>query len=150
MMMMLFTVLASISLQAVRSIKPEISENYCVIGAGLVGIICGKLLETSGCNVTLIDNDVERISRSKKLGLDAIIVDENIKSAIENRYLNKVDGVIISASTESNTPIELATDLVRNKGKIISVGKTAINISYNDFLKKNYHLVFKIIWPRKI
>ena len=102
----------------------------------------GKLLETSGCNVTLIDNDVEN-KQVQKLGLDAIIVDENIKSAIENRYLNKVDGVIISASTESNTPIELATDLVRNKGKIISVGKTAINISYNDFLKKNYHLVFQ-------
>lgn len=131
-----FTVLASISLQAVRSIKPEISENYCIIGAGLVGIICGKLLETSGCNVTLIDNDVERIIKSKKLGLDAIILDHNIKSTIENKYLNKVDGVIISASTESNTPIELATDLVRNKGKIISVGKTAINISYNDFFKK--------------
>ena len=131
-----FTVLASISLQAVRNIKPEISENYCIIGAGLVGIICGKLLEVSGCNVTLIDNDAIRVEMSKKMGLEAIEIGNNVKSTIENKYQNRVDGVIISASTESNDPIELAIDLVRNKGKIISVGKTAINISYNDFFKK--------------
>lgn len=137
-----FVILASISLQAIRNAQTEIGENFCVIGAGLVGIICTKIIESAGCNVVILDNDIERVRFSSKLGLKSFLIEENIERSIKSQYPCGADGVIIAASTEGNQPVELATKLSRNKGRIVSVGKTAINISYNNFFSKE--LTFKV------
>ena len=47
-----------------------------------------------------------------------------------------VDVVIITASTNSNEPISQATKICRKRARIILVGVTGLNLSRDDFFKK--------------
>ncbi len=47
-----------------------------------------------------------------------------------------MDGVLITASTKSNEPIEYSAKMCRKKGRIVLVGVTGINIPRNLFYEK--------------
>ena len=56
--------------------------------------------------------------------------------AKKNNSDNLCDGVLISASTKSNEPIELASKITRKKGRIILIGDVGLNLSRDLFYKK--------------
>ena len=133
-----FTVIGSVALQGIRLIKPTLGESFVVIGLGLVGLMTVQLLRANGCKVLGLDFDKEKLSIAKKFG--AQIVDLNKENPIDLANIfssgRGVDGVIITAATSSSEPMHQAAQMCRKRGRIVLVGVAGLNISREDFYKK--------------
>lgn len=135
-----FTTAGAIALQGVRQAETVIGENVAVIGLGLIGLITIKILNAAGCNTLGIDIEKSQVEWGKKVGCDLSLLREHIedKKSITSFTNGKgIDSVIITAATQSNDPINLASNLCRDRGKIIVVG--SINIEIPNTLKSNFY-----------
>jgi predicted dehydrogenase/threonine dehydrogenase-like Zn-dependent dehydrogenase len=139
-----FTVVGSIALQGLRLSNPNIGENYVVFGVGLIGLITVQLLKANGCNVLAIDFDNKKLDLAKQYGAKICNPNEDdIVSASNSFSLNRgSDGVIITASTQSNDVIKQAAQISRKRGKIILVGVVGLDIDRDDFYEKE--LTFQV------
>ncbi|MFM2155689.1 MAG: hypothetical protein RL516_438 [Bacteroidota bacterium] len=133
-----FTTVGAIAMQGIRQADLRLAENCVVIGLGLIGQITVSLLKASGVNVIAIDIDSNQVTKAKLMGADLSLSrnDELLSNKI-NEFTNGygADAVIITASTSSNDPIELAGELCRKKGKVIIVGAVP-----TGFSRKNYYI----------
>ena len=134
-----FTVITSIALQGIRLAKPDFGETFIVSGLGLIGLLTCKLLLSQGCNVFGIDPDQERCNLAKSFGVKCLKIGEGIDQVSWSLNLTKnigVDGAIITASTKSIEPINLAAKACRKKGRVILVGSSPINLTRDIFYEK--------------
>jgi predicted dehydrogenase len=138
-----YTTIGAIALQGVRQAEPNLGDTVFVLGLGLLGLITVQLLKANGCRVIGADINRSRVELAKKLGADfAWVADsekhiENTKSTTEG---HGVDAVIITASSDSNEPIELAAELARKKGIVVAVGLIPLNVPRNAFYLKELDL----------
>ena len=139
-----FTVVGSIALQGIRLANPNIGENYVVFGVGLIGLITVQLLKANGCNVLAIDFDNKKLDIAKQYGAKICNPDEDDVVSSSNLFTQNCgsDGVIITASTDSNDVIKQAAQISRKRGKIVLVGVVGLNIDRNDFYEKE--LTFQV------
>lgn len=140
-----FTVISSIALQGVRLVQPTLGETICIIGLGLIGLITVQILSANGCKVIGFDYDESKIKLAQEYGAYAYNLSSNLEPisiAKEHTEGFGVDGVIITAATSSNEPIELAQKLCRKRGRIVLVGVSSLNLSRDDFYKKE--LTFQV------
>ena len=131
--------LGAIALQGVRRCAPEIGENIVVLGLGILGQITAQLLKLSGCRVIGIDIDEDRITRAISLGLYRGI--NSVKTDAVKGVLLSTDGfgadaVIITAASRSEELINQSIEMCRRKGRVVIVGDIAINISREEFYKR--------------
>ena len=133
-----FTVIGSISLQGLRVFKPTLGETVVVIGLGLLGQITMDLLKINGCRPIGIDLDQYKVDIAKKRHSEVYNSSiENVDEIIQNISDRKgVDGVIITAATKSNAPIEKAVEYCRKKGRIVAVGAINMDIPRPLFYEK--------------
>ncbi len=133
------TVLASVALQGVRLAQPTLGEKFVVIGLGLLGQITLDILKANGCEAIGVDIDQSKVDLARLngykalnsvLGEDPIIFVNQITDEIG------VDGVIITAATKANGPLEQAAEMVRRKGRIIAVGAIGMDIPRPPFYTK--------------
>ena len=140
-----FTVLASVGLQGIRLLKPEIGENIVVIGLGLIGLISVQILKANGCNVIGIDINKSRCELAKQFGAEIININENqdpVKVAMSITTGIGVDGVLITASSKSNEIVHQAASMCRKRGRIVLVGVVGLEIRRDDFYEKE--LTFQV------
>ena len=140
-----FVPLASIGLQGVRLLKPELGETILVIGLGLIGQLTCQLLKNNGCNVLGVDTDKGRCNLAKSYGIEVFTLSEDsnpISWCMQKTKNIGVDGVIITAATKSSQPIHQAAEACRKRGRIIMVGVTGINLRRDLFYKKE--LTFQV------
>jgi predicted dehydrogenase/threonine dehydrogenase-like Zn-dependent dehydrogenase len=114
-----FTTLGAIALHAVRQADARIGENVAVIGLGLIGQLTVQILQAAGCRVTGFDPAVT--------GMDAPQPDT-------------ADAVIIAAATDSNAPLELAAKFCRDRGRVVMVGVTGMEVPREIFYRKELEL----------
>lgn len=138
-----FTTLGSIALQGVRLAKPELGENVCVIGLGLLGLLTAKILKANGCKVFGMDISKSALDYAINSGCDFVF--KSSKSECES-IINLtggygVDKVIITAGTESNEPIEIAGKITREKGKVVVVGAVKMDIPRGPYYMKEIEVV---------
>ena len=134
-----FVPLASIGLQGVRLLKPELGETILVSGLGLIGQLTCQILKNNGCNVLGVDPDEGRCNLAKSFGVDVFKLSETNNPLSWTMQKTKnigVDGVIITAATNSSEPIHQAAEACRKRGRIIMVGVTGINLRRDLFYKK--------------
>lgn len=139
-----FTTIGSIALQGVRQADVKIGETVAVIGLGLIGLITIQLLKANGCRVIGLDLSNSNFELAKKLGCDFCVESNNDSVKIVESFTNGngTDGVIITAGTKSNQPVELALAYARKKSSIVIVGAVSMNIPRSPFYEKE--LDFKI------
>ncbi len=140
-----FTVLASIGLQGVRLAQPTLGEYFVVIGAGLIGLLTIQLLIANGCRVMAIDYDCSKLSLAKQFGAQICNLSlEEDPVAFANLFSRGqgVDGVIITASTNSKEPLTQAAHMCRKRGRVILVGVAKIELNRADFYEKE--LTFQV------
>jgi predicted dehydrogenase/threonine dehydrogenase-like Zn-dependent dehydrogenase len=140
-----FTVIGSIGLQGIRLLNPTFGETVVVVGLGLIGLVTAELLMANGCNVIGFDFDLEKIKIAKDKGIIAINPAEGTNQVkFVESYTNGIgaDGVIITASNKSNEIISQAANMCRKKGRIVLVGVIGLDISRDDFFKKE--LTFQV------
>ncbi|MCO4745128.1 MAG: bi-domain-containing oxidoreductase [Proteobacteria bacterium] len=134
-----FTPLASIALQSIRLGKPALGEVWVVSGLGLVGLLTVQLLRASGCRVIGLDFDEGRLKLGRDFGAETVDLSKSERSIEVVKTLNEgfgVDGVVIAASTPSSEPIHQAAEMCRQRGRIIMVGVTGMELIRADFYEK--------------
>lgn len=134
-----FTVIGAIGLQGIRLINPTFGETIVVVGLGLIGLVTAELLLANGCNVIGFDFDPKKIALAKEKGIIAINPSEGTDQVkfVED-FTNKIgaDAVIITASNKSNEIISQSANMCRKRGRIVLVGVIGLDISRDDFFKK--------------
>ena len=134
-----FTVLSSIGLQGIRLAQPSFGETFLVSGLGLIGLLTGQLLIAQGCRVLGIDPDQSRCDLAESLGISSLRISS---STDQVAWCNQqtlgigIDGAIITASTTSNSPIDVASQASRQRGRIVLVGVTGLELRRDLFYKK--------------
>jgi len=140
-----FTVLASVALQSIRLVKPTLGETVVVTGLGLIGLLTVQLLRAHGCRVLGLDFDQERLELAKHFGAEVVNLAANqdpLKAAEIYSRGRGVDAVIIAAAAKSSDPIHQAALMCRKRGRIVLVGVTGLELSRDDFFKKE--LTFQV------
>ncbi len=134
-----FTVVAAIGLQGIRLVQPTLGETVVVTGLGLIGILSVQLLRANGCRVLGIDLDPARAALAREFGADTCVPsagEDPLEVARRVTDGRGVDAVIITASTPSNEPVHQAAQMCRQRGRIVLVGVTGLQLSRADFYEK--------------
>ena len=136
-----FAVLGSIALQGVRLSKANLGETVFVIGLGLVGQLTVSLLAASGCRVIGTDLDPQKCELAMKMG--ATLASPQLNQERVQEFTNGLgaDAVLITASTKSNGPIELASAAVRPKGRVVLVGVVGLEFDRRPWYFKEAEFV---------
>jgi len=139
-----FTTLGSIAVQGVRQADPKLGDFVCVIGLGLLGQITAQILRANGCQVFGIDTSRAMVELAGKTGCHRALPRNDARLESEVEVFTEghgFDAVIITAATQSNDPVELATSVLRQKGSIIIVGLVPMNVPREPhFYKKELEL----------
>ncbi len=134
-----FTVLAAIGLQGIRLVNPAVGECVAVTGLGLIGLLTVQLLRAQGCRVLGIDFDSARLAMAKQFGAGTIDLsheEDPLAAATEFSRGRGVDAVIITAATKSSEPVSQAARMCRQRGRIVLVGVSGLELSRADFYEK--------------
>jgi predicted dehydrogenase/threonine dehydrogenase-like Zn-dependent dehydrogenase len=136
-----FGVLGAIALQGVRLARLGLGETAFVIGLGLVGQLTVALLRASGVRVLGTDPDPARCALACRLGAERATPG---LGAGEVHALSRglgADAVLITASTKSNGPVELAGETVRPKGRVVAVGAVGLTLPRRPYYFKEAEFV---------
>ena len=134
-----FTVLASIGLQGLRLANPTLGETFVVSGLGLIGLLTGQLLVAQGCRVLGLDPDISKCTLAETLGITALHLASGVDAVawcLEQTAGIGVDGVLITAATSSSEPVHVAAQVCRQRGRIVLVGVTGLELRRDLFYKK--------------
>jgi len=134
-----FTVLASIGLQGIRLANPTLGETFVVSGLGLIGQLTGQLLVAQGCRVLGLDPDLSKCALAESLGITALPLANGVDPVawcLEHTAGIGVDGVLITAATSSSEPVHVAAQACRQRGRIVLVGVTGLELRRDLFYKK--------------
>lgn len=134
-----FVVLASIGLQGIRLAQPTLGEAFVVTGVGLIGLLTVQLLRAHGCRVLAIDFDDSKLALARQYGAEICNPgrgEDPVAAGMAFSRSQGVDGVIITASTQSNDPVKQAARMSRKRGRIVLVGVTGLELSRADFYEK--------------
>lgn len=134
-----FVVVASIGLQGIRLAQPTLGEAFVVTGAGLIGLLTVQLLRAQGCRVLAIDFDEPKLALARQFGAQTCnpgAGEDPVAAGLALSRGQGVDGVIITASTQSNDPVTQAARMCRKRGRIVLVGVTGLELNRADFYEK--------------
>lgn len=134
-----FTVLGAIALQGIRLVQPTLGEAVVVTGMGLIGIVTAQLLRAHGCRVLGIDFDPKKLALARQFGAETVDLsagEDPVAAADRFSRGRGVDAVIVTAATRSNEPMHQAALMCRKRGRIVLVGVTGLELSRDDFFKK--------------
>jgi predicted dehydrogenase/threonine dehydrogenase-like Zn-dependent dehydrogenase len=140
-----FTVLGAVSLQGIRLAQPTLGEYFVVVGLGLIGLLTVQLLRAHGCRVMGVDFHPDRLALAQQFGAEIADLSRGIDPvAAGNAFAQGrgVDGVILTATTQSSAPVHQAAQMCRKRGRIVLVGMTGLELSRADFYEKE--LTFQV------
>lgn len=134
-----FTVVGAIALQGIRLAQPTLGESFVVVGLGLIGLLTVQLLVANGCRVLGVDLDPAKLAQARALGAATVDVPggEDVLAAAQAFSRGRgVDGVVLTLSTDSAEPVHHAAQMCRQRGRIVLVGVTGLELSRADFYEK--------------
>jgi predicted dehydrogenase/threonine dehydrogenase-like Zn-dependent dehydrogenase len=140
-----FTVIGAIALQGIRLVQPTLGEAVVVTGLGLIGQIAVQLLRANGCRVLGIDFDPAKLEMAKSFGAEVVNLgagEDPVQAAERFSRGRGVDAVLVTAATQSSEPMHQAALMCRKRGRIVLVGVTGLELSRDDFFKKE--LTFQV------
>jgi predicted dehydrogenase/D-arabinose 1-dehydrogenase-like Zn-dependent alcohol dehydrogenase len=124
-----FTPLAAVALQGLRLIDARPGETVVVMGLGLVGQLAVRLLRARGVQVIGVDPDEAKLADAKQAGA---LVPEPF-TPLSSLFPAGAAGVLITASTSSDEPVNQAARLCRRRGRVVLVGVTGLTLNRADF-----------------
>jgi len=134
-----FTVLGAIGLQGIRLIQPTMGECFVVTGLGLIGLLSVQMLRANGCRVLGIDFDSNKCELARKFGAETVDLSKGEDPIIVAQGFSRgrgVDGVLITAATQSDEVMHQSAEMCRKRGRIVLVGVVGLNLRRDDFFKK--------------
>lgn len=133
-----FTPVAAIGLQGIRLAAPTLGETVVVYGLGLIGLLTVQLLRANGCRVLGIDRDAHRLALAERFG--AIALDgsagDTVARVLAHTNDAGADAVLLTLASDSDEPVHEAAQLARQRGRLVLVGVTGLDLRRDDFYKK--------------
>ena len=124
-----FTPLAAVALQGIRLVEARPGDTVVVMGLGLIGQLAVRLLRARGVTVVGIDPDGTKRAAAAQAG--AIVWDP--ATSAPAALAAGAAGVLITASTSSDEPVNLAARLCRRRGRVVLVGVAGLSLNRADF-----------------
>jgi predicted dehydrogenase/threonine dehydrogenase-like Zn-dependent dehydrogenase len=143
-----FTTVGAIAMQGFRQSEAVLGEVAVVIGLGLVGQLLIQILRAAGVTVIGLDPAPERSALAERMGASGAGSPQGVEmAALETLLLDLTDGqggdhIFLTAGGSSNDPVELAARLARDRGRVIEIGKTRLNLPWKDYYEKELDLRF--------
>lgn len=140
-----FTTVGAIALQGLRQAEMQLGETACVVGLGLLGQLLVQLLRAAGVHVIGVDIVEARCDLARRCGaVAAYRPDDPLLTTAVARHTagHGVDAIFITAGGADNGPIELAIELARDRARIIDIGKTKLDLPWNDGYMKELDFRF--------
>lgn len=140
-----YSTLCAIALQAVRQVEPRIGDRVLVMGQGLVGLLVTQILTAAGCRVMAVDLFEGRRPFSEAMGAEEVVILAKNDFASAVRHWTEglgVDAAVICTATQSNAPIEQAAQALRDRGRMVDVGITRIELPWKMFYEKELDVRF--------
>jgi predicted dehydrogenase/threonine dehydrogenase-like Zn-dependent dehydrogenase len=133
-----FTTVGAVALHGIRMAEAKLGDVVAVIGLGLIGQLTVQLLKAAGCHVLGMDINPVRAELASQLGADGVSI-----AAPEFRHLclsqsggNGVDAVLIAAETTSSDPVNLASEVARDRGIVVAIGTVGMEIRRKLYYEK--------------
>jgi predicted dehydrogenase len=104
-----------------------------------VGLLITNLLRVSGARVMAVDLLPSRRAFTEKLGAERTVIlgDQNLANEVRSWTEGQgVDAVVLCTGTDSNTPLEQSADALRDRGRIVVVGITKVDLAWRTFSQK--------------
>ena len=140
-----FTTVGAIALQGLRQAEMQLGETACVVGLGLLGQLLVQLLRAAGVHVIGVDIVDARCDLARRCGAVAAYRPNDpllVTAVARHTSGHGVDAIFITAGGADNGPIELAIELARDRARIIDIGKTKLDLPWNDGYMKELDFRF--------
>ena len=143
-----FATVGAIALQGVRQGEPQLGEMACVIGLGLVGQLVVRLLVAAGVRVVGVDTVEERCRLAETAGAMSCAAPDDEGAAYVEQVVRTATGgigadhVFLAAGGDTNGPVELAARLARDRGRVVDIGKTRLDLPWNAYYEKELDVRF--------
>lgn len=140
-----FATVGAIALHAFRQAGMQLGETACVVGLGLLGQLLTQILRAAGIHVLGTDLIEERCRMAEKLGARAAMTIQDPRlDALVSRATRGMgaDCVFITAGGSSNAATEFAARIARDRARIVDVGKTRLDLPWNDYYLKELDVRF--------
>lgn len=140
-----FATIGAIAMQGYRQATMQLGETACVIGLGLLGQLLIQILRAGGMRVIGIDLVEARCRLAESLGAASATTPEDPGLATLIDRLSAgigVDCVFLAAGGSSNAPVELAAAIARDRGRIVDIGKTKLDLPWNEYYMKELDVRF--------
>jgi predicted dehydrogenase/threonine dehydrogenase-like Zn-dependent dehydrogenase len=140
-----YTTIASIALQAVRQLQPSLGERVLVVGQGLVGLLVTAFLRASGVRVMALDVAPARRALAAAMGAERVVIAGQQDLRQEARAWTEgfgIDAAVLAASAATNGPTEQALEVLRDRGRLVVVGKAKVDLPWEYAFGKEIEVRF--------
>jgi predicted dehydrogenase/threonine dehydrogenase-like Zn-dependent dehydrogenase len=140
-----FATVGAIAMQGFRQAELQLGESACVIGLGLLGQLLVQILKAAGIHAVGTDIVESRCRLAEELGARAALTaDDPGLEAMIARLTGGVgvDCVFIAAGGASNAATELAVRIARDRARVVDIGKTRLDLPWNDYYLKELDVRF--------
>lgn len=141
-----FTTVGAVAMQGFRQSEAVLGESAVVVGLGLVGQLLTQILVAGGVSVVGVDLAPDRCRLAEAAGAYAAGAPDSIETLrarlVELTGGHGADHVFITAGGTSNGPVELAADLARDRGRVIDIGKTKLDLPWTAYYEKELDVRF--------
>ena len=140
-----FATVGAIALQGFRQAEMQLGETACVIGLGLLGQLLVQILKAAGIHALGTDIVESRCRLAEELGAKAALIagDPGLEAMIARLTGGVgVDCVFIAAGGGSNAATELAVRIARDRARVVDIGKTRLDLPWNDYYLKELDVRF--------
>lgn len=131
-----FTTLGAVAMHGFRLTEARLDETVLVIGLGLLGLLAVQIAKAAGCVTLGVDLSESRAALAREFGVSACTNDEVHVKAAELVGSRGFDHVLICAGAKGSELIELAGELCRDRGTVVSVGAVGLNIPRKIYYEK--------------
>jgi predicted dehydrogenase/threonine dehydrogenase-like Zn-dependent dehydrogenase len=136
------TTIGAIAVQALRQASLSFGETVVIIGAGLLGVLSVQLARAAGCRVIAVDANPERTKQASNFGAGLVLTasDPSLSSKVYEFTRHGPDVALITATSNSAEPIELAARLLRDRGRVVVLGTVPIDLPREVMYRKELSL----------
>ena len=133
-----FTTLGAVAIHGVRTAEAKLGDTIAVIGLGLLGQLTVQVLLAAGCRVIGFDLLQERADLARNAGALAVSASEAEFRDLCAHHTsgNGVDCVLITAETASSGPVNLASQIARDRAVVCAVGTVGLELQRKLYYEK--------------
>jgi len=137
-----YATVGAVALHGVRRAEAQLGERVGVIGLGLVGQLAVRILAAGGCTLIGVDLDPKAVELAASGGARAF---ERDRDGLQSSVLEAtgglgLDSVLVCAAATSSDPVRLASELARDRGRVVIVGDVPIEADRALFYEKELEL----------